>query len=189
MNIYIVYWIHRKIHTNILTEGYVGVTGNLLERVQQHLYQKQNQHLKYAFDKYDDIIIDVITLNFLESYCYFIEYLLRSERQIGWNIAIGGGKPPSFEGKIPWNKGKKGCFSEESIEKLKKSRKNKSPNKGTIFSEQWRKNLSKATKGENNPNYGKKHSEETKQLIREKAIGRISPMKGKKFNKKMKDIT
>lgn len=148
MNIYIVYWIYRSCHTNILEEGYIGVTDNIKRRMKEHKNQKQNPHLERAFNKYDDMIIDIITLNFSEEYCYYIEYLLRPNEKIGYNIAIGGGKPPSAKGREPWIKGKH-------------------------QSEETRKKQSDAIKGEKHPNYGKHHSEETrqKQSISAKARG------------------
>ena len=99
MNIYIVYWIHRSCHTNILEEGYVGVTYNIEKRIKSHIYDKTNMHLINAINKYDDIIVDIILINWCEKYCYFIESLLRHEGHIGWNIAMGGKKPPSNKGK------------------------------------------------------------------------------------------
>jgi group I intron endonuclease len=138
MNIYIIYWIHRSCHTNFLTEGYIGVTDDIKRRMKEHKNQKQNIHLERAFNKYDDMIIDIIFLNFSKSYCYYIEYLLRPNEKIGYNIAIGGGKPPSSKGREPWIKGKH-------------------------QSEETRKKQSDAIKGEKHPNYGKHHSEETRQ--------------------------
>ncbi len=129
MNIYIVYWIHRSCHTNILVEGYIGVTDNLSNRLKYHINKNQNQHLKRAFDKYDDFTISIITLNWSRSYCDYIEYLLRPEKNIGYNIAIGGGKPPSPKGKIGNRKGKP------------------SPRKGISRTEEEKNKISKTAKG------------------------------------------
>lgn len=55
----------------------------------------------------------------------------------------------SNTGKIPWNKGKRGCYSESTLKKI-----------------------SDATRGEKNPMYGKKHTEETKRKMSESKKGR-----------------
>ena len=51
--------------------------------------------------------------------------------------------------------------------------------KGRVFSEEHRRRLSEAEKGEKNHNYGKHLSEETKQKIREAVSGENNPMYGK----------
>lgn len=56
----------------------------------------------------------------------------------------------------PWNKGKKGVYSQETIEKFK--------------------NIDHS--GKNNSMYGKSHSEETIQKMKDAKIGRPSPRKG-----------
>ena len=55
------------------------------------------------------------------------------------------------KGHKPWNKGKTGVYSEE-----------------------WKRKMSKAKKGKKNPNYGKHHSEETKRKMSESVKGRTS---------------
>ena len=69
----------------------------------------------------------------------------------------------SLKGKIPWNKGKTGCYSEETKQKMSKVR------KGKPKSDEHRKHMSVALKGQNNPMYGKKHSDETKHKMSEVA--------------------
>lgn len=58
----------------------------------------------------------------------------------------------SFKGRIPWNKGKSGCFSKESINKMSLSSKGNIPwNKGLKIPE---------ISGPNHPMYGKTHTKE-----------------------------
>ena len=51
--------------------------------------------------------------------------------------------------RVPWNKGKRGIYSESTIEKMRKSKAGKpSPNKGRVFTTEHRRNLSKAHLGQ-----------------------------------------
>ena len=47
-----VYWIRRPEHTNIFTEGYVGVSNNAEKRWKFHRGSATNAHLKGAVKKY-----------------------------------------------------------------------------------------------------------------------------------------
>ena len=98
----IVYWIHHPSHTNIFTQGYVGITNNLNARLRNHKSKRCNKHLVNAMNKYgwDNLIKEVILIAD-EAYCLMIEKSLRSIANIGWNIIEGGGKPPVNK----WNKG------------------------------------------------------------------------------------
>jgi len=96
---YVVYWIRRSNHNNIMTEGYVGITNNFDKRTQYHLkYCYDNPHLKQAISKYQDIVVDVVYEGSKEE-CQTKELELRPSRLIGWNIAEGGGLPPSSVGR------------------------------------------------------------------------------------------
>jgi len=92
---YFLYWYHRLIHTDIFLRGYVGVSNNLKRRDWQHRNRNENPHLTSAFAAYDDIVCDVI-MGDTEADCYDMENYFRPRENIGWNIAIGGGKPPDF---------------------------------------------------------------------------------------------
>lgn len=129
------YWIHHPDHTDIFTQGYIGVTNNTDDRFEEHKNRTRNAHLKNAINKYgwDNLIKKVIIIAD-ETYCLMIEAQLRTLDNIGWNIILGGGKPPRArkgcnKGKTAWNKGKK--FSEESKLKMSLSSKGCIPwNKG-----------------------------------------------------------
>lgn len=54
-------------------------------------------------------------------------------------------------------------------------------------SEETRKKLSEANKGENNPMYGKHFSEESKKKMREAKKGKPGPNKGKKFSEETRN--
>ena len=77
-----------------------------------------------------------------------------------WSSCIKNKK--KLQGRIPWNKGKKGCQIPW--------------NKGlkNCFSESSLKKLSKSLSGKNNPNYGKKLSKEIKQKLSKSGLGKNS---------------
>lgn len=111
---HVVYWIHHAKHTNIFTEGYVGVSNNAEKRWQFHRGSATNAHLKSAVKKYGwDSLIKKVVLIGEKTYCFEIEKKLRSTENIGWNIAPGGGIPPGYRmcgdnhpAKRPENKGR-----------------------------------------------------------------------------------
>jgi hypothetical protein len=90
-----VYWIHHKDHTDMFSQGYVGVSKNIEARWFRHSRYSDNQHLKSAIKKYgwDNLIKEVVLIG-EETYCYKLETKIRPTKQIGWNIAEGGAKPP-----------------------------------------------------------------------------------------------
>ena len=100
------YWIRLAEHTDIFTQGYVGVSINYKRRFREHKKQVNegihvNPHLSYAFKKYgeDNLIIEEYFVGSRED-CYEKEANLRSEINIGWNVAPGGHRGPG------WAKGK-----------------------------------------------------------------------------------
>ena len=87
------YWIHLPTHTDILSEGYIGVSKHPKQRLWEHKNCTDNPHLQHAFTKYKDIT-HTILLEGSEEYCYEMEEKLRPNIKIGWNINKGGTKPP-----------------------------------------------------------------------------------------------
>ena len=89
-----VYWIHLPEHTDIFTQGYVGITTTSVEkRFQQHRYQarKGGIHLiNKVVRKYEErLVVDTILISTLD-YCLDVEFKLRPEPYIGWNSSVGG---------------------------------------------------------------------------------------------------
>jgi group I intron endonuclease len=86
----------------------------------------------------------------------------------------------AHKGNIPWNKGKKGIYSDEYIRKLSESHKGKvganSSFYGKHHSKETKAHWSSIRKGQNtginNPMFGKKHSIETRKKISEKSKGK-----------------
>ena len=100
-----VYWIHRPHHTDIFTEGYVGITSNSLhDRFNAHKYVARkgaNTIIAKAINKYEDLVCEKILIGSIE-YCLDLENKLRPSPCIGYNIRVGGaatrwGEPSSPE--------------------------------------------------------------------------------------------
>ena len=143
MSIYIqsfVYWIHLPDHTDMYSQGYVGVSKNPTRRLQEHKNSTDNKHLSRALKKYADAAIQTILFSGDSESCYLYEEHLRPTPNIGWNINKGGINPPSRLGWTPTAK---------TLQKRSNSL------KGIIRSEEWCKNLSDAKLGCKNPMFGK----------------------------------
>jgi hypothetical protein len=122
--IYNLYWIHQKDHTDMFTQGYIGIAMDANKRWNTHYKRQENTHLSNAIKKYGwDNLIKEVVLIADKSYCLIMELKLRYDIGIGWNIAKGGGMPPSSKGNkyrlglSAWNKGK--SWSDEMKEKLR----------------------------------------------------------------------
>jgi group I intron endonuclease len=147
-----VYWIHQPEHTDIFSQGYVGVTGNFTSRMKNHERGSQNPHFKNAVNKYgwDNLVKEVVVIA-EKDYCLALETKLRPTNEIGWNLVKGGGIPPSFLGKKR---------SESNILKLK----------NRVFSNETKQKMSIAMTGNKN-NLGQKRTDATKKLISDKHKG------------------
>lgn len=162
----------------MFSQGYIGVTNNVDKRWNRHEKRTQNAHLKNAINKYGwNNLVKKVLLVAEESYCLMIEAKIRATENIGWNIAKGGGKPPSMvnsgsfvKGSVPINKGVP--MSEETKKKVSESK------KGKKLPDAHYEKLAVMFKGEGNPNYGKPMSDEQKAKISASKKGCVSPRKG-----------
>ena len=89
------YWIHRKAHTDIFTEGYVGVSTSVKSRFSAHKSALRGNSCVYRSEfkramEEGDLVFDVV-LKSTTTYCLEMEGLLRPAWAVGWNIAPGGG--------------------------------------------------------------------------------------------------
>jgi hypothetical protein len=76
-----------------------------------------NLHFQRAYNIDDDLVVDILFEGSYEE-CYLKEFQLRPHRNCGWNINMGGTKPPSALGR-QHAKGKKGpikqCVSPDGL--------------------------------------------------------------------------
>lgn len=89
---YCVYWIRRDGHINPLTEGYVGITSNLPERLRAHKKNKRKTPLFSAISKYgwDSLIVKILHEELSLQEALSTEAQLRPSQSIGWNCQRGG---------------------------------------------------------------------------------------------------
>jgi len=153
-------WIY-KIENTKNKNCYVGSTTNLSRRKKDHLrILKENKHhckyLQRAWNKYGE---DLFTFEVVESFNYLTkEDILTKEQyyidnlQSKYNCCkiagsqLGSKRDKAFKdncskrmmGHTPWNKGKKGLYSEEYKEKIG------SYHKGKVISKENRDKISKA---------------------------------------------
>ena len=116
-----VYWIHLPEHTDMFTEGYIGVTRNTARsRFRGHvqsskLAKGKNYYMTNIIKKYgkESLVVETVLIG-EEDYCYEVEAKLRPSTHIGWNVAIGGVKSGNYGGYK---------LSEETKAKMSASRK------------------------------------------------------------------
>lgn len=90
-----IYWIHYPYHSDILSQGYIGVTNrDPNQRLKEHKMGNNNT-LKNALKK-NEVILDII-LEANAITCLSLEKTLRSNYKIGWNIATGGGDSSNYK--------------------------------------------------------------------------------------------
>lgn len=132
-----VYWIHLPEHTDVFTQGYVGVTkATAKKRFFKHLSASNSNTtradtiLSRAIKKYGDkIIVETLVICTIE-YAFDLESKLRHTTRIGWNTDQGG-------------RGRKEV-SEETRLKISKTL---TGHKGVVHSEETRKRMSDKRRG------------------------------------------
>lgn len=89
----IVYWIREPHHSDIYSEGYVGVTKKpLRERIREHKKNKKNSIVARMIRARSDLVASVVHDSLEEKDAYFIEMTYRPVAGIGWNLQRGGEK-------------------------------------------------------------------------------------------------
>lgn len=100
-----VYWIRLPEHTDMFTQGYIGVTSKTAQqRFIEHINASKlskRKHLKIsnAILKYgaENLIVETLIIC-SDEYSLELETKLRPTEEIGWNLAPGGSKPPVRKG-------------------------------------------------------------------------------------------
>jgi group I intron endonuclease len=168
-----VYWLHLPEHSDMHSQGYIGVSKNPSQRLWTHRNDAKkdnhcNIYLSRIFKKYSDQLIQTIVFEGEKDVCYTYEECIRPVKHIGWNINKGGICPPSTLGKVlstehkekisKSNTGNHHPHTEESKQKLSQANKNKSltettkqkirdARKNQIFTVETKKKLSDSHKG------------------------------------------
>jgi predicted GIY-YIG superfamily endonuclease len=178
-----VYWIREQSHTDLMTQGYIGVSGDVEKRFASHkgMWSGTNNYLRNAIKKHgwDNLAKSVLLISTKE-YCLDIERKLRPADKIGWNLTIGGGYPPvifgerpELKGRVSWNKGKVGLCSAETLERMRQKRLGVSPaNKGVPLAPERVEALRQINKG-NTYRRGAKMPQDVVDRIRAKNTGRV----------------
>ena len=91
-----VYWIRLPKHTDITSQGYIGIASNFKQRMFAHkscAKTGKEQTLYKAIRKHgwNNLTKEIVLISG-NDYCLEIEKKLRSSERIGWNIACGGGE-------------------------------------------------------------------------------------------------
>jgi len=134
---YYIYWVKKKDHSDILSEGYIGYSNNPKRRFEEH--KILNSVVGNNIRKYGNDIELVVLYKFKTSeQALKKEKELRPKARIGWNISQGGQCPPdikddiSIKQKISNTLKQKGyspycekTHSKESIEKSKQTKREK----------------------------------------------------------------
>lgn len=113
-----VYWIHFRDHTTF-DSGYIGVSIDPISRYKSHLRdafkdKHCNPYLAKIIRKYEnELIVSVIYAGEIEE-CYSIELSLRPSHNIGWNLNIGGTRPPDRTG-IPYTENHRQNISKSKL--------------------------------------------------------------------------
>jgi hypothetical protein len=105
----VIYWIRSKEHTDITCQGYVGAAGRTLPKgggvtsglSKQIASWTTHRRPRPSTNMGWDNLIKEIVLIADEQYCYDIEGKLRPECKVGWNLAVGGCKPPVSKSRGP----------------------------------------------------------------------------------------
>lgn len=144
------YVYHIHLEGQSTSEGYIGVSKNPSSRYEHHRNRSENPHLRNAINLYKSSLIYDIIFQGEEESCYELEKHLRPEKNIGWNINVGGSKPPS-------PKGTTNCISNISPDKRRKNYKHsdlvRTKLKKILGSDEVRKKISESKMGEKNPQY------------------------------------
>lgn len=128
-----VYWIHLPEHTDMTSQGYIGFTATTVSgRYNNHKKAARRDGaypIHNAIRKYGESLVVSTLVDGPPEYCMSVEEKLRPQRNIGWNIAVGGSAPmlgfkrtaESIQRTIDANTGRKN--SEETLARMREAQK------------------------------------------------------------------
>jgi len=89
---YCLYWIRTEAHTDPHSEGYIGISKNLKERIRAHKKNKRKTRFTSAVKKYgwEALTFQVLATNLSQEDALFLEKLYRPSCRIAWNGIAGG---------------------------------------------------------------------------------------------------
>ena len=93
----VVYWISYSEHDDPNTQGYIGISNNFNYRKMQHEKGRSGAHIYNRIENGAEFEI-LHECDSIEE-ALALEEKYRPEENIGWNLAKGGGLPPSQKGK------------------------------------------------------------------------------------------
>ena len=95
----VVYWKHLKDMSSDYTDGYIGISKNFEERQKQHHRDAFVRNSIYTVHErmrvYGEEVQTAIIFEGSINDCFDYEEELRPRWHMGWNMAIGGGRPGS----------------------------------------------------------------------------------------------
>lgn len=98
----VLYWLHLKEHTDVFSQGYVGVTTRLIDiRFKEHCSKFKSSYNQYnplhlAFTEYgiENIVKTRLCVCAVKQ-AYELEKIFRPFEYMGWNMVEGGKFPSS----------------------------------------------------------------------------------------------
>jgi len=90
---YCVYWIRLNDHTDCMTQGYIGLTKDLNERIRSHRKNKRTSRLNSFLKCYswnDRVEIEIMDMNLTKEEALTLEAYYRPSEDIGLNHQRGG---------------------------------------------------------------------------------------------------
>jgi len=92
IKMYKIYWIKRSEHTDIYSQGYVGITKDFDNRIKAHKKNRKKTPLTDAIKTYgfDNLEIDIVDYADCLEDALKIEAKYRPDQGIGWNLQKGG---------------------------------------------------------------------------------------------------
>lgn len=166
-----VYWVYDETCTDFLTDGYVGVTDYIENRIKYHM--NRNERIPKEFELKYEVLFEGS-----REECFSKEEEYRPSAGIGWNGAKGGshGWVSEFTHSEETKQKLKDAWTDERKSEACKPR----PEHAEKIRGRKRPEHAKLMSGYGNPMYGKTHSDDAKKKISQAHKGKEPWNKGLK---------